>query len=55
MLFYFISLAEYETLIQPWRLKPEEDLEDYPWKISDTMYKQNIDNVSSFLVNFRLL
>ena len=49
LVFILISLAEYVSLIQPWRLKENEDLEDYPWKISDTMYKQNIDNVSLYL------
>ena len=41
------SLTEYESMIQDWRLKPGESEEEFPWKITDKMYRQNIDNVSS--------
>jgi len=39
-------LIEYESLIQNWRLKPNENFEDYPWKITDEIYKDNIDMVN---------
>ena len=37
----------YEKLIENWRLRSNETVEQYPWKISDQMYKQNIQKVIS--------
>ena len=34
-----------EKLIENWRLKPNENNEEFPWKISDSMYKQNSEKV----------
>lgn len=39
-------------MIQTWRLQSDETLEQFPWKISDDMYKQNLDNVSDILSYF---
>lgn len=39
------NLAEYENSIHKWRLKPNETIEQFPWKITDSMYKQNTDNI----------
>jgi hypothetical protein len=35
----------YDKMVENWRLKPNESQELFPWKITDTMYKQNIDKV----------
>ena len=35
----------HETLIENWRLKPNESIEDFPYKISDAVYKDNLHKV----------
>ena len=40
----------YEKLIESWLLKPNETIEQYPWKISESMLKQNIERVH--ILNF---
>jgi hypothetical protein len=42
-------LFEYESLIQNWRLKAGESAEEFPWKITDDMYKENIDMTYHYL------
>lgn len=38
----------YEKLIENWRIKPNETSEQFPWKITDSIYKQNLDKVCQF-------
>lgn len=42
------SVATFEKIIENWRLKPNESIEQYPWKITDAMYKQNSEKVLDF-------
>lgn len=39
-------------MIENWRLKSNENLEQFPWKISDELYKQNLDKVDQFFKSF---
>jgi hypothetical protein len=43
------SSTQYEQLIADWRLKPDESENDFPWKISETMFKQNNDKIIQHL------
>ena len=45
-LFLILSLAMHESLIENWRLKPNESIEEFPYKISDTVYKENLHKVN---------
>lgn len=45
----------YEKLIENWRLKPNESAELFPWKISESMYKQNLEKINQHLVLKELL
>ena len=39
------SFLNYDQMIENWKLKSNESEEEFPWKISDTMYKQNYEKV----------
>lgn len=42
------SISFYEKMIENWRLKANESAEVFPWKITDTMYKQNQEKVTHY-------
>ncbi|RNA00110.1 solute carrier family 12 member 2 [Brachionus plicatilis] len=44
------TVSIYEKMIENWRLKPNETLEQYPWKISEEIYKQNLDKINQQLI-----
>jgi hypothetical protein len=37
-------------MIENWRLKSNETPEQYPWKITESMYKQNLEKIKQHLV-----
>ena len=37
------TFSNYDQMIENWRLKANESEEEFPWKISETMYKQNYE------------
>lgn len=39
------TLAEFDRLLENWRLKPNESLEDFPHKITDAIYEENLHKV----------
>ena len=45
------SFLNYEQMIENWKLKPNETEDEFPWKISESMYKQNYDKVSAYQRN----
>lgn len=45
----------HNKLIEYWRLKSNERAEDFPWKITDALYKQNIDKVIFILLKFNFV
>ncbi|CAF0929755.1 unnamed protein product [Brachionus calyciflorus] len=49
------SISIYEKMIENWRLKSNETPEQYPLKISDMNYKQNIEKINQQLILRELL
>ena len=49
--FTFLNLSTvlYEKLIESWRLKPNENSEEFPWKLSNSLIEQNQEKINQYL------